>query len=73
MYADDLADAVIYLLAHFDKMPQLLNIGVGKDRSINEYYAIVAKVAGFNGNFVHNLEKLVGILKKLVSIEKQLS
>ena len=73
MYADDLADAVIYSLTHFDKMPQLLNIGVGKDHSINEYYAKVAKVVGFKGSFVHNLEKPVGMLKKLVSIEKQLS
>jgi len=56
---------------NFETMPVLLNIGVGKDYSINEYYAIVAKVVGFNGNFVHNCEKPVGMLKKLISIKKQ--
>jgi len=73
MYADDLADAIFYSLDNFDQMPQLINIGVGKDHSINEYYEIVARVLGYKGSFIHNHDKPVGMQKKLVSIKKQTS
>jgi len=71
MYAGDLADAVFYALDNFDNMPQLLNIGVGKDYTVNEYYAVIADIMGFKGTFVHNIDKPVGMQQKLVSIDRQ--
>ena len=71
MYANDLANAILYSLNHFDEMPFILNIGIGKDYSIKEYYSIIADIIGFKGKFKHNLEKPVGMPQKLVSIEKQ--
>ncbi len=66
MYAGDLADFVFYALDHFDAMPQNLNVGLGYDYTINEYYAAIAHEAGFTGTFVHDLSKPTGMRQKLV-------
>jgi GDP-L-fucose synthase len=71
MYAEDLADAIYYAIDNFNKMPELLNIGTGYDNSVNEIYSIAAKVMNFQGIFTHNLNMPVGMLQKLVSIERQ--
>lgn len=71
MYAGDLADAVLRGVESFDEMPDLMNIGLGLDFSINEYYQAVAKVIGWNGEFIHDLSKPVGMKQKLVSIDRQ--
>ena len=66
MYAGDLADFVYYALAHFDKMPQNLNVGLGRDYTINEYYQEIAKVIGYEGTFTHDLSKPMGMKKKMI-------
>ena len=71
MYAGDLADAIFYALNDFNEMPFLLNVGLGYDYTINEYYSKVAEVINYQGKFVHNLDKPVGMLQKLLSIKKQ--
>lgn len=71
MYAGDFADAVLHGLASFEKMPDLMNIGLGHDFSINEYYAATAEVIGWQGGFVHDLSKPVGMKQKLVRIDRQ--
>jgi len=73
MYAGDLADAIFYALDNFNAMPYTINIGVGTDHSISEYYSFVAEAIGFKGSFKYNLKKPVGMKQKLVSIEKQTS
>jgi GDP-L-fucose synthase len=71
MYAGDLADAVFHALDRFDDLPDLMNIGLGYDFSINEYYAIAAEVVGWQGRFVHDTSKPVGMKQKLVDIQRQ--
>ncbi len=71
MYAGDLADAVLLALDGFDDLPDLMNIGLGHDFSINEYYAVAAEVVGWQGHFVHDLSKPVGMKQKLVDIQRQ--
>jgi GDP-L-fucose synthase len=71
MYAGDLADAVLSAVENFDDLPDLMNIGLGHDFSINEYYAIAAEVIGWRGRFVHDLSKPVGMKRKLVDIGRQ--
>ena len=66
MYASDLADAIYYALDRFDKMPQILNIGVGEDHTINEYYSVVAKVIGYEGDIVFDSSKPDGNPRKLL-------
>ncbi|MAR99884.1 MAG: GDP-fucose synthetase [Nitrosomonadales bacterium] len=71
MYAGDLADAIIWSINHFDKLPKYMNIGLGADMTVNEYYAAVAKVIDFNGNFTHDKTKPVGMIRKLINTDLQ--
>lgn len=71
MYAGDLADAVLRAMEDFDQLPNLINIGLGHDYSINEYYAAAAQVIGWQGDFVHDTSKPVGMKQKLVDIGRQ--
>ena len=71
MYAGDLADAVLRGIADFEQVPELMNVGLGHDFSINEYYAVAAEVIGWHGEFVHDTTKPVGMKQKLVDIDRQ--
>ena len=71
MYAGDLADAVLLAIKSFDTLPTYMNVGLGHDHTINEYYQAVAEVMGYTGGVVHNLSKPVGMARKLVSVERQ--
>ena len=48
-----------------------MNIGLGYDFSVNEYYKTVADVIGFKGGFYHDHNKPVGMKRKLLSISRQ--
>ena len=71
MYVGDLADAILRAISNFEDVPSLMNIGLGFDHSINEYYETVAKVVDWHGEFVHDLTRPVGMKQKLVSVERQ--
>lgn len=71
MYAGDLADAMVRAIKEFDSVPNLMNVGLGYDHTINEYYQAAAEVMGYTGEFVHDLGKPVGMARKLVSVERQ--
>lgn len=66
MYAEDLAEFIFYALDNFSAMPQNLNVGLGTDYTINEYYQAVAGVIGYKGEFKHDLSKPVGMRQKLI-------
>ena len=70
MYAEDLADFVYYAIENFEKMPQNINVGLGHDYTINEYYKVVADVIGYKGKFIHDLSKPVGMKQKLIDDSK---
>ena len=69
MYAADLADCLFYAIDKFESMPDLMNIGLGYDCSVNEYYRAAADVIGYSGKFVHDLSKPVGMKQKLTSVD----
>lgn len=71
MYAGDLADAVFRAVERFDSVPQYMNVGLGFDYTINQYYEAAADVLGYTGHFVHNLDRPVGMARKLVSVARQ--
>ncbi|MCS6757704.1 MAG: GDP-L-fucose synthase [Candidatus Devosia euplotis] len=71
MYVEDLADAVVKAIDDFDVVPEILNVGVGFDYSINEYYQAAARVVGWQGRFVHDTTRPVGMKQKLVDVERQ--
>mgnify|MGYP003324510750 CR=1 FL=1 len=47
MYAPDLADAVFRAATDIDTCPELINIGLGHDFTINEYYSEVADAVSY--------------------------
>ncbi len=65
MYAGDLADAVLRAAEEIEDIPELMNIGLGHDYTINDYYQAVAEVIGWQGQFVHDLSQPVGMMQKL--------
>ena len=71
MYAGDLADAIMKSLNEYDQISELMNIGLGYDYSINDYYQIAAEVIGWKGKFVYDTTKPVGMNQKLVDITRQ--
>ena len=68
MYAGELAKSIFHVLDNYEKCPSVLNIGLGQDFTINEYYEIAAEVIGFQGSFIHDLSKPEGMKQKLVDI-----
>jgi GDP-L-fucose synthase len=70
MYAGDLADCMWKAIQSFDTLPSILNVGLGVDLSILDYYLAIARVVGYSGAFIHDLTKPEGMAQKLVSTKK---
>jgi GDP-L-fucose synthase len=66
MYTGDLADFIWHAIKNFNKMPQNINVGLGHDFTINEYYQVIANVIGYKGEFSHDLTKPIGMKQKLI-------
>lgn len=71
MYAGDLADAVLRAALDFDAVPDLMNVGLGHDHSVLDYYQAVAAVIGWQGTFTFDLGKPAGMRRKLVDTSRQ--
>lgn len=70
MYAADLADFVFFALSNWEKIPEVINVGLGFDHSINDYYKAVSTILGYTGEFNHDITKPEGMKRKLVSVAK---
>ncbi|MCY4348224.1 MAG: NAD-dependent epimerase/dehydratase family protein [Thiotrichales bacterium] len=71
MYAQDAADGIWAAVERFDDLPDVMNLGMGHDLSVREYYHAVANVIGWNGKFVLNLDRPVGVKRKLMDTSRQ--
>lgn len=71
MYAADLADAIWRAADDPAALPQLMNIGIGEDHTILEYYQVVADVLGWQGHFRFDLSRPVGMQRKLSDVSRQ--
>ena len=69
LYVDDFADACVYLLKTYSGA-QLINVGVGKDISIEEFADIVADVVGYRGKIMFDPSKPDGTPRKLLDISR---
>ena len=82
MFVDDLADACIFLLEHWNpsdfqspkyddgRKLSFLNVGTGKDISIKELAKLIANKIGFNGEIFWDKTKPDGTPKKQLSVER---
>jgi len=70
MYTGDLADCIWQAVERFNELPELMNVGLGFDYSVNDYYEVIAKVVGFKGKFTHDLNKPIGMKRKLTDVTR---
>jgi GDP-L-fucose synthase len=70
MHVHDLCDAVAYLLPRLESLPPRLNVGPGVDHTVREYYETAARVVGWEGDFVHDLARPVGMRRKLLDVSR---
>ena len=69
LYADDLADACLYLMKTYDD-GEIVNIGVGKDITIRELAEQIKRIVSFEGEIVFDATKPDGTPRKLVDTTK---
>ena len=69
LHVDDLAKACLFLMENYNEK-ELVNIGTGKDVTINELAQLVKKIIGFNGNLVWDSSKPDGTPRKLLDVSK---
>jgi GDP-L-fucose synthase len=65
LYADDLAEALVYLLLNYNEK-QFVNIGFGEDISIGDLALLVQKVIGYTGKITFDTSKPNGTPRKLM-------
>ena len=66
MYAGDFADFIFYAIKNFGEMPNILNVGIGHDNSVEDYYISISKALNYEGNFNYEISKPVGMHQKLL-------
>jgi GDP-L-fucose synthase len=69
MHADDMADACIHLMEHYDG-PQQVNVGTGTDSTIREIAESVASAVGYSGETTWDASKPDGTPQKLLDVSK---
>lgn len=69
LHVDDLADAVVFLMQHYDGS-QPLNCGAGTDLSIRELAEKIGRIVGFEGRLVFDPTKPDGTPRKLMDSSK---
>jgi len=69
LHADDMADACLYLLEHYDG-PAQINVGTGTDLTIREIADTVASVVGYNGQTNWDETRPNGTPQKLLDVSK---
>lgn len=72
LYADDLADAVLFLMENKDwqDLGDFVNVGTGKDISIKDLAHLMAEIIGYTGDFTWDTTKPNGTPRKLLDVSK---
>lgn len=72
LYVDDLADACVFLMERYDyaDIGSFINIGTGKELTIQELAELVKEASGFQGDIVYNPEMPDGTPQKLLDITR---
>lgn len=69
LHCDDLAEALIFLLEHYDD-PEIINVGWEADVSIQELAEMICEITGFSGRLRFDHNKPDGTPQKLLSTAK---
>jgi GDP-L-fucose synthase len=69
LYVDDMADGLVHIMKHYSDAPHL-NIGTGADITIRELAELIARVAGYRGEFVYDRSKPDGMPRKVMDVSR---
>jgi GDP-L-fucose synthase len=69
LHVDDLADACLHLLEHYDDGVQV-NVGTGQDATIREIAGLVADAVGYRGETAWDASKPDGTPRKLLDVTR---
>ncbi|MDR2595563.1 MAG: GDP-L-fucose synthase [Fibromonadaceae bacterium] len=72
LWSEDMADACVYCLENinYKDVKSHINIGTGKEISIANLAALVAKTIGYNGKIIFDSSKPNGTMRKLCDVSK---
>jgi len=76
LFVEDLADAILFLLENinaqdiYEKGISHLNIGTGKDISINELAELIADITDYDGKIINDTSKPDGTPRKLLDVSR---
>jgi GDP-L-fucose synthase len=66
-YVEDLANFIVMHIKHLNEWPIYMNIGLGIDYSVTDFYQAVAELLNYDVKFVYNTSKPVGMMQKLMN------
>jgi GDP-L-fucose synthase len=69
LHVDDAADALVHVMTHYSE-DEHINIGSGRDLTIEELAALVAEIVGFQGSIAADRSKPDGTPRKLLDVTK---
>jgi GDP-L-fucose synthase len=72
LYADDLADAVLYLMKNNNAsdLGEFVNVGTGKDCRIKDLADTIANIVGYSGGIKWDTSKPNGTPRKLLDVTR---
>jgi len=76
LFVEDLADAILFLMEKinakdlYEQGISHLNIGTGKDLTINELAQLIAEIIDFKGKIIHDSSKPDGTPRKLLDVSR---
>ena len=69
MYVDDLADACVFLMKNYSG-DEIINVGVGRDISVEELAILIRNVVGYEGAIEYDTSKPDGTPRKLLDVSR---
>ena len=69
MHVSDAAKSLIFLMKKYNKVDPI-NVGTGRDLSINQLARKISKIVGYNGKILWDKSKPDGVKRKLLDISK---
>jgi GDP-L-fucose synthase len=76
LYVEDLADAILFLMENvnaedlYENGITHLNVGTGKDISIDGLANMIAEIVGYKGTINHDVSKPDGTPRKLLDVSR---
>ena len=69
-YVEDFSDWIAFSIDKLEKLPQNLNVGIGTDHTVQEFYSMVLNAIDFQTEIVPDLNKPNGNIRKLMDSSK---